>query len=118
MSMQSKIQKRTKRRALRVRQNIKNKSSLPRVSVFRSLKNISAQIINDAENTTIVSFSSAQLKKASGDKKAIARAVGIQLAERAKSEGITAAVFDKGSYLFHGRVKELAEGLREGGLKI
>ncbi|EKE05167.1 MAG: 50S ribosomal protein L18P [uncultured bacterium] len=91
---------------------------MPRVSVFRSLKYIYAQVIDDINSTTLVSCSSLELKNLKGDKKAIANAVGKELAKRAQEKGITTAVFDRGSFLYHGRVKALAEGLREGGLNI
>lgn len=116
MSILRKIKDRTKRRELRVRS--KFQSSLPRVSVFRSLKQIYAQVIDDATGTTLVSCSSMEMKNLKGDKKAVANAVGKELAKRAQDNGIKEAVFDRGSFLYHGRVKALAEGLREGGLTI
>jgi large subunit ribosomal protein L18 len=91
---------------------------MPRVSVFRSLNHIYAQIIDDAAGKTLASYSSLELKGRSGDKKAIAHEVGKQLAQRAASQGIAVAAFDRGSFRFHGRVKSLAEGLKEGGLRI
>lgn len=119
MSVEKKIKLRAKRRELRVRSGLKRFSELPRVSVFRSLKYIYAQIIDDAGHKTVVSCSSLELKNTvSGDKKTIAQSVGKELAKRALSQGINAAVFDRGSFLYHGRVKALADGLREGGLKI
>ncbi len=89
-----------------------------RVSVFRSLRHIYAQVIDDSIGKTLVSCSSLDLENLSGDKKAIAQAIGFELAKRAQNKGITTAVFDRGSFLYHGRVKALAEGLRDGGLKI
>lgn len=118
MALHKRIQKRAVRRALRVRSHVKGNNALPRVSVFRSLNHIYAQIIDDAAGTTLVSSSSLELKKRSGDKKAVARLVGLELAEKAKDKGIKAALFDRGRFLYHGRVKSLAEGLREGGLTI
>jgi len=118
MSLQKKIQRRTKRRTLRNRKGLKGSAHVPRVSVFRSLKHIHVQIINDSNDQTIVSCSSEQLKNVSGDKKTVSRAVGLELAVRAKAQGITTAIFDRGSFLYHGRVRELVEGIREGGLKI
>jgi large subunit ribosomal protein L18 len=118
VSIQRKIKSRTERRALRVRSALKENSILPRLSVFRSLKHMYAQIIDDAAGKTLASCSSLELKDVSGDKKAIARSVGLELANRAKKNGIQAAVFDRGSYLYHGRLKSLAEGVREGGLTI
>lgn len=116
MSLIRKNNQRKSRRAYRVRSRLKD-SSLPRISIFRSLKNISAQLIDDAAHKTIVSCSSSELKP-KGDKKAQAHAVGLELAKRAKDKGVDIAKFDRGSYLFHGRVKALAEGLREGGMKV
>lgn len=115
MSIQRKIHSRVKRRSLRVRDRINGK---PRVSVFRSLQHIYAQLIDDAQQRTIVSCSSLELKDKSGSKRNIAFAIGKELAERALSHGIKVAAFDRGPYLYHGRVQALAEGLREGGLVI
>lgn len=117
MSTQRKIAHRTRRRAQRVRKRMKT-SMMPRVSVFRSLSHIYAQIIDDQQQKTLASFSSLELKDKAGDKKAVAQAVGRELAQRAIKEGITTAVFDRGPFLFHGRVKSLAEGLKEGGLQV
>jgi len=118
VSVEKKIIQRTQRRALRTKKNLINTQGLPRVSVFRSLKHIYAQIIDDAAHSTLVSCSSRDLKSATGDKKNMARLVGAELADRAKKVGIAAVVFDRGSYLYHGRIKSLAEGLREGGIKV
>ncbi len=118
MSVQKKIIKKAERRACRTRAKIKACSNLLRVSVFRSLNHIYAQIIDDVAGKTISSCSSLGMKTIAGDKKAVAHAVGIELAKRAQEKGVTAAVFDRGSFLYHGRVKALAEGLREGGLNI
>lgn len=117
MSMNKKDRFRSHRRKLRVRGNIAN-STLPRVSVFRSLKQIYAQIIDDAHHATLTSCSSMELKNVSGDKKEVAHQVGLELARRAKEKGIAKAVFDRGSALFHGRVAQLAQGLRDGGLEL
>lgn len=118
MSVLRKIQQRKNRRAVRVRASIRACSSLPRVSVHRTLKQIYAQIIDDASHATVASVSSLELKNISGDKKMVAHAVGKELAQRAKEKGIASAVFDRGSFLYHGRIKALADGLREGGLTI
>lgn len=115
MSIHKKIKYRKLRRAMRVRR--KFISDRPRVSVFKSLNHIYAQIINDADSTTIVDASSLVVKN-TGDKKAIAHAVGVELAKRALGKGLTTVAFDRGSFLYHGRVKALAEGLREGGLQF
>ena len=119
MAVSRKDRIRSKRRTLRIRAHLKKAASpLPRLSVFRSLKNIYAQVIDDKEHNTVASCSSADLKDVSGDKKAIALAVGKELAKRAIEKGVTSVRFDRGSFLYHGRVKALAEGLREGGLTV
>lgn len=116
MSLKRKIKLRTKRRQQRVRSRLT--LEMPRVSVFRSINNIYAQIIDDNKHVTLVSCSSHELKDSKGDKKEKAKAVGLELAKRALEKGIKAVVFDRGSYLFHGRVKNLAEGLKDGGLQV
>ena len=91
----------------------------PRLNVFRSEKNIYAQVIDDVAGNTLVAASS--LDKAiegNGGNKTAARAVGKLVAERCKAKGIDSVVFDRGGYLYHGRVAELAEGAREGGLEF
>lgn len=118
MAAQKKISKQIERRANRTRAAIKKNSDRLRVSVFRSLNHIYAQIIDDTAHKTVLSCSSLELKNIPGDKKSIARAVGLELAKRAQEKGLTAAVFDRGSFLYHGRVAALADGLREGGLNI
>lgn len=117
MSLQRKISQRTARRALRVRARLST-GNLPRVTVFRGLKHIYAQIIDDAAHKTLASCSSLEMKNLKGDKKAIAHSVGLELAKRAVEKNISAVVFDRGRFLYHGRVKSLAEGMREGGLRI
>ncbi len=118
MSLLKKIKKRVQRRKLRVRSRIKHDSGLPRVSVFRSLNHIYAQLIDDTIGKTVASCSSLEMDLTTGDKKTKARSVGLELAARAKRNGVENAVFDRGSFLYHGRIQALAEGLREGGLKI
>ncbi len=116
-----KIQQKRQRRAMRVRAKLVSKSLKPRVSVFRSLNHIYAQIIDDSKQATLVSSSSVVLKLDRNeklDKKSIAKAVGIDLAKKAIDANIHDVCFDRGSYLYHGRVLSLAEGLREGGLKL
>lgn len=109
------------RRRLRLRYQIRQKShGRPRLSVFRSGKNIYAQIIDDTQGKTVAAASTldaalkADLK--TGADKAAAAAVGKLVAERALAAGIKEVVFDRGSYLYHGRVKTLADAAREGGL--
>ncbi len=109
------------RRKLRIRKKVFGTKERPRLSVFRSNRYIMAQIINDENGTTLVSASSmaSDLKdigEIEGGKAAAAREVGKLIAARAKDKGIEQVVFDRGGYLYHGRVKALAEGAREGGL--
>jgi len=118
VSIQRKIRKRSQRRAQRVRRSLKQDAGRPRVSVFRSLNNIYAQIINDDEGKTLVACSSRELKDVTGEKKAVAYSVGLELAKKAKAKGIDSVVFDRGKFLYHGRVQSLADGLKEGGLTI
>ena len=117
MSIQRKSKFRDRRRSLRVRKKFKE-SFLPRVSVFRSSKHIYAQIIDDNQKITLSSCSSLELKDLKGDKKVIANSVGKELAKKALEKGISAVVFDRGKFLYHGRVKALADGMRESGLKV
>ncbi|MDR0984095.1 MAG: 50S ribosomal protein L18 [Ruminococcus sp.] len=107
------------KRHKRVRRKISGTAAIPRLDVFRSAKHIYAQIIDDVSGTTLVSASS--LVKdfdGNGGNKDGAKVVGKALAEAAKSKGITKVVFDRGGYLFHGRVKELADAARENGLEF
>ncbi len=106
------------RRAMRVRAKVKRYGMPPRVSVFRSLNHLYAQIIDDMKHQTIVSCSSLEMTGIQGDKKTVAHAIGLELAKRAKEKGVDAVVFDRGRFKFHGRVKSLADGLREGTLKF
>ncbi len=101
-----------------MRAKIKTCSMLPRVSVFRSLKYIYAQVIDDGAGKTLASTSSRQLTKKEGDKKAAAHAIGKLLAEKIKALGIQAVVFDRGAYKYHGRVKAVADGLRAGDIRV
>ena len=107
------------KRHKRVRAKISGTPEMPRLNVFRSEANIYAQVIDDVNGVTLASASS--LDKAIegyGCNIAAATAVGKLVAERAKAKGIETVVFDRGGYLYHGRVKALAEGAREGGLKF
>jgi len=117
VSLDKKIKLRLKRRALRTRKKIAL-SGHPRVSVFKSLNHIYAQVIDDNAHKTLASCSTVEFTGANGDKTAAAKAIGVELAKRALSAGVSAAVFDRGSFLYHGRIKALADGLREGGLNI
>lgn len=108
------------RRHKRVRKTVFGTSARPRLCVYRSLKNIYAQIIDDDNGTTLVAASSleAELKEANGGNKEAARKVGELIAKKALEKGIDTVVFDRGGYIYHGRVQELAEGAREAGLKF
>jgi large subunit ribosomal protein L18 len=117
MAVNRRVKDGQKRREMRTRSRIKRNLSVPRVSVFRSLSNIYAQVIDDSLQKTVASCSSLEIK-AKGDKKAVAHAVGIELAKRALAQGVEKAVFDRGRFLYHGRVAALADGLREGKLQI
>lgn len=109
-------------RRLRIRRSIRTKISgtatKPRLSVFRSNKAIYAQLINDLEGKTLVSVSSSTIESNAGSKVEISSQVGKTLASKAQEIGISEVVFDRSGYLYHGRVKSLAEGAREGGLKF
>ena len=103
----------------RVRGKISGTAERPRLCVFRSEKNIYAQIIDDVAGNTLVAASSVEKDlEISGSNKEGARKVGKLIAERALQKGIEEVVFDRGGYIYHGRVQELAEGAREGGLKF
>ncbi len=116
MSILRKVKNRVRRRTLRVRSRVS--TALPRVSVFRSAQHIYAQLIDDTQQKTLFSSSSLQLIDGKGTKKDIAHRVGLELAKKAVVGGVKEAAFDRGPFLFHGRVKSLAEGLRAGGLKV
>ena len=103
----------------RVRGKISGTAECPRLNVFRSTKNIYAQIIDDVKGVTLVAASSLDKEfNGNGGNKEAAKKVGELIAKRAAEKGISEVVFDRGGYIFHGRVKELAEGAREGGLKF
>lgn len=106
-------------RHARVRGKISGTAERPRLNVFRSNCNIYAQVIDDVKGVTLVSASSVEKDfGANGGNKEGAKKVGKLIAERAVAKGITEVVFDRGGYVYHGRVQELAEGAREGGLKF
>ena len=102
----------------RVRKNISGTSEMPRLNVFRSNTQIYAQIINDETGTTLASSSSVQLKIKNGGNIEGAKLVGADIAKKAKEAKISKVVFDRGGYLYHGRVKALAEAARENGLEF
>lgn len=103
----------------RVRGKISGTAQCPRLDVYRSAKNIYAQVIDDVAGVTLVSASTIEKDFTEyGGNKDAAKKVGLLVAERCKAKGIENVVFDRGGYLYHGRVKELAEGAREGGLQF
>ena len=108
------------KRKKRIRKKIFGTPERPRFTVFRSSRHIYAQMVDDTSGTTIVSASSLEKafreKKDSGDKTAVAKQIGKLVAERAKEKGINTIVFDRNGFLYHGRVKAISEGAREGGL--
>ena len=103
----------------RVRAKISGTAECPRLNVFRSLQNIYAQLIDDVKGETLVSASTVEKDfEEYGGNKSAAHKVGELLAKRAAEKGIENCVFDRGGYIYHGRVKELADGAREGGFKF
>jgi large subunit ribosomal protein L18 len=109
----------TQRRAARVRLRLKKMGAgRPRLSVFRSAKNIYAQVIDDARGVTLAHASTLEAKGEKGADKDAAARVGALIAKRALDKGVTEVVFDRGAYLYHGRVKALADAAREAGLSF
>jgi large subunit ribosomal protein L18 len=103
----------------RIRRKVSGTQERPRLAVFRSLKSIYAQVIDDATGNTIVSASSLEKDAgAKGANAAAAKAVGALIAKKAKDKGITRVVFDRGGYLYHGNIKALADAARENGLEF
>lgn len=102
----------------RIRKTVKGSASVPRLSVFRSNKDIYVQLINDEDGKTLLAGSSLKMDGKGKTKIEMAHEVGKTFAEKAKEAGIEKIVFDRGGYLYHGRVKSLAEGARDGGLKF
>jgi large subunit ribosomal protein L18 len=110
----------------RIRKKLQGTSERPRLNVYRSLNHIYVQVIDDLSGKTLVSASTAEVNKAQGKKEerpsggnvASAKAVGKAIAERAKAKGVTKVVFDRGGYIYHGRVKALADAAREAGLRF
>jgi large subunit ribosomal protein L18 len=102
----------------RIRRRVKGTTERPRLAVFRSVKHIYAQVIDDMNGTTLVAASSNEKSSTNGGNVAGAKSVGKTVAERAKDKGIKSVVFDRGGYLYHGRVKALAEAAREAGLEF
>ena len=118
VSKKDKNAQRLKRHA-RVRAKISGTTERPRLAVYRSNANIYAQIIDDIKGVTLCSASSVEKDfDGIGSNKEAAKKVGVKIAEKALAAGITEVVFDRGGYIYHGRVSELAAGAREGGLKF
>jgi large subunit ribosomal protein L18 len=123
--MLTKISKNHKRGNIheRIRKKLQGTAERPRLNVYRSLNHIYVQVIDDLNGETLVSASSAEGKKAEGKKStggnvAAAKSVGKAIAERAKEKGVKKVVFDRGGYIYHGRVKALADAAREAGLEF
>ena len=106
------------RRHARVRAKISGTAEAPRLCVYRSNKNIEAQLIDDVKGVTLVSSSSMSLRLANGSNIEAAKAVGKDIAEKAVAKGLKKVVFDRSGYIYHGRVKALAEAAREAGLEF
>lgn len=111
---------RRERIKFRIRKRLSGTAESPRMSVFRSNKEIYVQIVNDEDGKTIMSVSSRDkgIAGVKGNKSEVAQMVGKTIAEKALKEGVSKVVFDRNGYLYHGRVKSLAEAAREGGLKF
>jgi large subunit ribosomal protein L18 len=121
--MLTKTSKNANRRHIhdRIRKKMQGTSERPRLNVYRSLNHMYVQLVDDLAGATIVAASTAEGKKenrATGGNLAAAKVVGKTIAERAKAKGVTKVVFDRGGYLYHGRVKALADAAREGGLQF
>ena len=102
----------------RIRQKLAGTAERPRLNVYRSLNHIYAQVIDDGKGETLASASTLALKLATGGNLAAAREVGKAVAERAVAQGVKRVVFDRGGYLYHGRIKALADAAREAGLEF
>jgi len=109
---------RRRKRHARLRLRIAGSTERPRLSVFRSAKFIYCQVIDDTTGRTLAAASSQEADLTGDSKVEVAKAVGLAVAERAKAAGVSAVVLDRGGYQYHGRVRSLAEGAREGGLNL
>jgi large subunit ribosomal protein L18 len=115
--MQKKSKRRDKIRG-RIRKKLSGTKERPRLSVYRSNRDIYAQLIDDSQGHTLLAASSKNMKELAGNKVDRSKEVGKSLAQQAVEKGITQVVFDRGGNLYHGRIKALAEGAREGGLQF
>ncbi len=102
----------------RIRHKVRGTAERPRLAIYRSVAHIYVQVIDDAQGRTLVSASSVEKDAARGGNVAAAKSIGKLIAERAKEQGIRKVVFDRGGYLYHGRVKALADAAREAGLEF
>jgi len=117
MDAKRKVQGR-KRRHNRVRKKVVGTAERPRLAVYRSNRHMYAQVIDDFAGRTLASASTLKDSESSDDRLSAAKAVGEAIADRAKSAGVTSVTFDRGGFRYHGRVKAIAEGAREGGLEV
>ena len=121
-SISQERRRRRERRHLRVRKKVAGTAERPRLVVYRSIKNIEAQLVDDVRGTTLLGIStlSSDVKSEGSElsKSDLGRVAGRLLAQKAREQGVTRVVFDRGGYLYHGRVKAFAEGAREGGLEF
>jgi large subunit ribosomal protein L18 len=118
MITQTKRNEIRKRIHTRIREKLSGTAERPRLNVFRSLNHIYAQVIDDQKGETIASASTLAIKAKTGGNVAAAKEVGKTIAERAKEKGVKKVVFDRGGFLYHGRIKALADAAREGGLEF
>ena len=117
LNKESKNEKRIRRHE-RLRSKVKGSATCPRLSVYRSNAHIHCQVIDDEAGKTLVACSSLEMKLDNGSNIDAAKKVGAEIANRCKSKGIETVVFDRGGYIYHGRVKAVAESAREAGLKF
>lgn len=117
MDAKRKVQGR-KRRHSRVRKKVVGTAERPRLAVYRSNRHMYAQVIDDFAGRTLASASTLKDSESSDDRLSAAKAVGGAIADRAKSAGVKSVTFDRGGFRYHGRVKAIAEGAREGGLEV
>ena len=118
MGLREKIKSQRERRKRSIRIKIEGTSKRPRLTVYKSLKYIYAQIVDDSKGITLASASSQEKDLKSGKNVNIAKEIGETLGNRAKDKNISEVVFDRNGYIYHGKVKSLAEGARESGLKF
>src|SRR5215469_16120588 len=118
MITQTKRNKIRKRIHARIREKLSGTTERPRLNVFRSLNHIYAQVIDDQQGVTVASASSLALKLKTGGNVAAAKEIGKAIAEKAQEKGIKKVVFDRGGFLYHGRIKALADAAREAGLEF